>query len=433
MLFRFDYASFAIMALLLVFLCLHPHTCPYDPDLVLVGLVVVSLVVAAVFAQVVDGEGMFNNSNDIYDHDDHWGGTVPYSVLLNDDDNLIKKWFLASLRMNGVLAKTLDGQEVAARELQRFGIDPLRVILISSSPLYQQAAYDNHDLQVDIHGIDHDANDFIYEDDDDRYEDDVRPRRRRRQRGYPDGYGQRVRRLLHGLAQAMVGPVHYEAVPRAMINHPRRHPLPRPPRETVYEQVFEQHRYDDYDLSRAIFESFHLNVRLATMLGQDDSARALASIVDWLETMVRATTFAPVNPYDLEERRRRWRHSWRSSAERLPHVLQVLRDLAERVSIRSKHLHKIAIVSQLLHDPYHHTGTDHRRVRIYVDHVQRLFEYTPDGLQMHARAVASFLANREQTARDEAVVPKTIGAIVAFVKSRILEVRMIVGGGHRNV
>jgi hypothetical protein len=105
-------------------------------------------------------------------------------------------------------------------------------------PHYQQAAFDDRDVQVDKYGFDHDNDDFTFDDDDARYENDVRPRRRRRLRGYPEGYGQTVRRILHSLAQATLDSVYYKALPRPMmIIHPRLHyePLPLPPRgATVY-------------------------------------------------------------------------------------------------------------------------------------------------------------------------------------------------------
>jgi hypothetical protein len=330
-------------------------------------------------------------------------GFLPHSVLLDDDDHGgTKTLFLASLRTNLVLANLLVGQEEVAQELQQVGIDPL----LRPHPHLSFPTYYN---------------------------------------------GQRVRRLLQGLAQATLNSgYYYEALlPRPMmILHPRLQyePLPIPPRQTIYEE----HASDDFHLSRAILASFQLNVLLATMLGQNDSAQLLEIITDWIETVVAtATAGLPVAQFDLVERRRQWRYAWRSSAEHLPHVLQVLHDLAERVTIQSELLHNIAIVSQLLlhDDPYHHTTmTDyHRRVvQIYADHVQRVLlgGIMPDrvGLQRHARAVAAFVAVREQqTASDDddekaaaGRPPRTIGVIiVAFVTLQILEVRQVLGGQGR--
>jgi hypothetical protein len=62
---------------------------------------------------------------------------------------------------NLVLVNILDGQEVAAKKLQQFGIDPLQVILLSSSlPHYQQAAVDDHDV-LGSENVDADDNNVL--------------------------------------------------------------------------------------------------------------------------------------------------------------------------------------------------------------------------------------------------------------------------------
>jgi hypothetical protein len=309
---------------------------------------------------------MFNHN--VHDHDD---ADIPYSVLLDDDNGDTKKWLLASLRTNLVLAYILDGQAVAAKELQRFGIDPLRVILLSSLPHYQQAGIDDDD------------------DRDEGYEDDVRPRRRRRRRGYPDGYGQRVQFILHGLAQATLNSVYYQALSRPMMMiHPRLHYNP----DVLVHYSYGCRHENDHHLGRAIVASFQLNVLLATMLGQNDSARALESIADWLETVVAATG-VPIIPWSIAERGRQWRNVWRSAAARMPHdALQVLRNLEVQVANRYDRLHADS-VSRMLRNPYD-TMTNHRRVAINTGLVQQA-----SGRFANARPRRGGLCGRSSTDR----------------------------------
>jgi hypothetical protein len=351
---------------------------------------------------------------------------IPHSYLLDDDDDNMKTLFLLSLRTNLVHANLLDGQDVAANEFQQRAIDPLRWVLsLSSSSSSSSLPHRYQDVDPVSDDDDNDDDD----DDDDVQQRLVPPPPPQQRRDFPGLYGRTVRRILHGWALATFDSVYYDDAARNnqekkqlddddgssssshSILHPRLN-YANYRRDGIFqrETQLEGHHDDDHQLSRALIASFQLNILLAIMLGQYDSARELESIVDWLETTVAATG-VPVIPFSVEERRRRWRMLWRSSAEQLSHVRQVLRDLAERVVIRSEHLHCTELILQLLHDPYQ-AVTD-QRVYIYADHVQRAFGYKPDrfGLQLHARAVAAFWADRESD-NDGTASPRALGAIV---------------------